>query len=86
LRTQVIERTWSQRWWKDSPYSSESTSKPNKLANMIAQCNPIVYDGTSDPAKLKQWIRGMEKVFVITKVPEEKVNIGTLYLIGEADN
>jgi len=36
--------------------------------------------------ELEEWIRGMEKIFPIVEVPDEKnVNIGTLYLILETD-
>jgi len=35
---------------------------------------------------LDEWVRGMEKIFKVVKVPKEKkVNIGTYYLTGEAD-
>jgi len=45
-----------------------------------------MYNGKYDLVELEEWIRGMEKVFVVVEVPEnKKVNIGTFYLIGEAD-
>jgi len=35
---------------------------------------------------MEEWIRGMEKIFTVVEVPEEKkVNVGTYYLIGEVD-
>ena len=45
-----------------------------------------MYDGTYDPIVLEKWVRGMEKIFTMVEVPEEKkVNMGTYYLTGEAD-
>jgi len=39
-----------------------------------------------DPVELKAWIRGIEKIFTIMKVPKDKnVNIGTFYLTEEVD-
>ena len=35
--------------------------------------------------KLKEWIRGMKKIFTIIEVLEKKVNIGAFYLIRETD-
>jgi len=47
---------------------------------------PKTYDGKYDLVELKQWIRGMEKIFTIPEVPEEKkVNIGMFYMTREAD-
>jgi len=44
-----------------------------------------VYDENYDPAVLEEWVRGMEKIFTVVEVPEEKkVNIGTYYLTGKA--
>jgi len=35
---------------------------------------------------LENWIRGIEKIFVVVEVlKEKKVNIGTFYFAGEAD-
>ena len=44
-----------------------------------------VYDGKYDPVELKEWVRGIEKIFNVVEVPDEKkVNIGTFYLTVEA--
>jgi len=60
--------------------------KEDKLADTVARHNPKVYDGTYDPVVLEEWLRRMEKIFTVVKVPEEKkVNIRTYYLTGEAD-
>ena len=65
---------------------TKTPPKEDKLANRVARRNPKVYDGTYDPVVLKQWLRGMEKIFRVVEVPEEKkVNIGMCYLTGEAD-
>mgnify|MGYP001029154274 CR=1 FL=1 len=64
---------------KDSPESY-------KLANVVARHNPKVYDAKLDLIELGDWIRGMEKIFAVIEVPEEKnVNIGTFCRAGEAD-
>ena len=48
--------------------------------------NPKVYDGNLDLVELEDWISGMEKIFTVVEVPEEKkVNILTFYLVDEAD-
>jgi len=58
----------------------------DKLAYRIAQRNPKVYDGKYDLVELEECVRGMEKIFIVVEVPEEKkVNIGTYYLTGEDD-
>jgi len=45
-----------------------------------------VYDENYDPVPLEEWVRGIEKIFTMVEVPEEKkVNIGTYYLTGEAN-
>jgi len=65
----------------------ENSSKSDKLADRVARCNPKVYDGNIDPVELEDWIRGMEKIFIVVDVPEEKkVNMGIFYLTGEANN
>ena len=65
---------------------AETPLKDDKLVDRVAQCNPKVYDGNYDPVVLEEWVRGMEKIFTVVEVPEEKkVNIGTYYLTGEAD-
>jgi len=45
-----------------------------------------VYDRNYDPVVLEEWVKGIEKIFTVVEMPEEKkVNIGTYYLTGEAD-
>jgi len=45
-----------------------------------------VYDGNYEPVVLEEWVRGIEKIFIVVEVPEEKkVNIGMYYLNGETD-
>jgi len=59
--------------------------KEDKLIDRVARRNPKTYDGSYDPMQLEESIIGVEKIFVLIEVPEEKsVNIGTFYLIGEA--
>jgi len=66
--------------------STETPHKEDKLADRVARRNPKVYDGTYDPVVLEEWVRGMEKIFTVVQVPEEKkVNLGTYYLTGETD-
>ena len=68
------------------PIPPEGPSKPNDVADRVAKRNPSTYDGKYDLVELEEWIRGMEKIFVVVEVPKgKKVNIGTFYLIGEAD-
>jgi len=65
---------------------AETPPKEDKLANRVARRNPKVYYGSYDLVILEEWIRGMEKIFTVIEVPEEKrVNIRTYYLTGEAD-
>jgi len=60
--------------------------KEDKLADRVATRNSKNYGGSYDPVELEEWIRGMEKIFVVIEVLEEKrVNIRTFYLIREAD-
>ena len=60
--------------------------KEDKLIGRVARRNPKTYGGRYNPMELDEWIKTIEKIFVITKVPEEKrVNIGTFYLTEEAD-
>ena len=60
--------------------------KSDKLANEVARRNPKVYDGNLNPVELEDWIKEMEKIFVIVEVSEEKkVSIGIFYLVGEVD-
>jgi len=44
----------------------------DKLADRVARRNPKVYDGNLDPVELEDCIRGMEKIFAVVEVPEEK--------------
>ena len=62
------------------------SSKPDDVVDRIAKHNPKTYDGKYHPVRLELWIRGMEKIFTMVEMPEEKrVNIGTFYLTGKAD-
>ena len=40
---------------------AETPPKEDKLADMVAWCNPRVYDGNYDPMVLEEWVRGMGK-------------------------
>jgi len=31
-----------------------------------------VYDRTYDPVVFEEWVRGMQKIFIVVEVPEEK--------------
>ena len=65
---------------------TEIPPKEDELANRGARRNPKAYNGTYDPVVLKEWIKGMEKIFTMVEALEEKkVNIGTYYLTSEAD-
>jgi len=67
------------------PIPPEGPTKPDDVAERVA-CNPRTYEGKYDLVELEERIRGMEKIFAIVEVPEnKKVNIGTFYLAGEAD-
>ena len=64
----------------------ETPPKEDKLAYRVAWCDPKVYDRNYDPVVVEEWVKGMEKIFTVVKVPEEKkVNIGTYYSSGEAN-
>jgi len=68
------------------PAPSGIPPKDDKLVDRVAQCNPKVYDRKYALVELNEWIRGMEKIFTVVKVPDEKkVNIGTFYLTREAN-
>ena len=72
------------KWIPQVP--TEAPSKEDKLADRLERCNPKVYDGSYDPFVLEERIRGMEKIFTVVAVLEEKkVNMRTYYLTGEAD-
>ena len=50
--------------------------KEDKLVDRVTRQNPKTYGRSSDPTELEEWIRGVEKIFVIIEVLEEKrVNI-----------
>ena len=67
------------KWIPQVP--TETPPKEDKLADTVARHNPKVYDGFHDPVVLEEWIRGMEKIFTVVEVPEEKkVNIEMYYL------
>jgi len=54
---------------------TETPPKDNKL---VARRNPKVYHRNYDPIVLEEWVRAIQKLFVVVEVPEEKkVNIGT---------
>ena len=60
--------------------------KDDKKADRVAQHNPKVYDGKYDLMELEEWIKGMEKIFIVVEVlDEKKVNSGMFYLIGKDD-
>ena len=60
--------------------------KDDKLVDRVARSNPKTYSGSYDIAELKEWIRSMEKIFVVIEVPQEKkVAIGTFYFTREPD-
>jgi len=40
--------------------------------DIVAKRNPIVCNGKIHPQKLKEWIRNIEKIFVVLKVPRPK--------------
>jgi len=64
----------------------ENLPGDDKLTDRVARCNPKVYDWKHDLMELQDWIRGMEKIFTVAEVLEEKkVNIGTLCLLEEVD-
>jgi len=64
---------------------SETLLKDDKVSNRIAHRNPKTYDGKCDLVKLKEWIRGIEKVVTVVEVPKEKkMNIRTFNLTRDA--
>ena len=68
------------------PIPPEGPTKPDDMADRVAKRNPRTCEGKYDQVELEEWIQGMEKIFAIVEVPEnKKVNIGTFYLAGEAD-
>ena len=62
------------------------SSEEDRIANRVPQHNLKTYDGQYDPVELEEWLKGIEKIFIVPEVTEEKkVNIGTFYLTREAD-
>ena len=61
--------------------------KEDKIIDRIARCNRKTYGGSYELVELKKWIKEIEKIFTIIKVPKKKkVNsIGTFYLTRKAD-
>jgi len=52
----------------------------------VAQRNPKTYDGKYDPVEQEERIRGIEKIFTVLELREEKrVKIGRFYLTLKAD-
>ena len=54
------------------PLSPINTPKEDKLADTVARHNPKTYGGSYNPVGLEEWIRGMEKIFAVIEVLEEK--------------
>ncbi|XP_057548096.1 uncharacterized protein LOC130826531 [Amaranthus tricolor] len=55
-------------------------------AKGIQRLAPKTYDGKGPPTKLDDWIRKMEKIFAILKIPEDmRVDLAVHYLTGDAD-
>jgi len=46
--------------------------KEHKLVDRIVWHNPRTYGESYDPVELKEWIRGMEKIFSMNKVPRRE--------------
>ena len=68
------------------PAPFDISPKDNKLTDRVARCNPNIYDGKYNLVELEEWIRGMEKIYTVIEVPNErKVNVGTFYLTREAN-
>ena len=67
-----------------SPAPPANPLKEDKLADRVARCNHKTYTGNCDLVKLEEWIRRMEKIFVVIEVPEEKkITIGKFYFTGK---
>jgi len=45
--------------------------KDDKLADRVARCNLEVYDGNYDLVIFEEWVRKMEKIFIVVEAPEE---------------
>ena len=62
--------------------ATKNPYKEDQIADGVAYRNLKTYDGKYNPMELEEWIRGMEKIFIIIKlffVKEKKVNITTFY-------
>ena len=56
------------------------------ITRRISHFRPSTYDGSTDPMKLENWIREMEKIFDVVGCPDLiKVNQAVFYLVGQAD-
>ena len=65
---------------------AKTRHKDDKLAHRVEQHNHKVYDEKYDQVEWEEFVRGIEKIFIVPEVLEEtKVNIRTYYLTGEAD-
>ena len=52
---------------------------------VISRHHPPTFEGRGDPVVLEDWIGHFEKMFRVTKCPDEdKVEIATYYLSGSA--
>jgi len=54
---------------RSPPIPPKGLSKHDDLADRVAKCICRTYDGKYDPVELKEWIRGMEKIFAVVEVP-----------------
>ena len=55
-------------------------------AEGIQKLAPRKYDGKCPPTRLDDWIREMEKIFMILKTPEDmRVDLAVHYLTGDTD-
>ncbi|XP_074318220.1 uncharacterized protein LOC141655015 [Silene latifolia] len=76
------------RWSKK--LEKENNAQPNERERSIFERfnrhQPPVFMGVTDPVILEGWIREMEKLFVVTHMPEEeKVDMASYYFREEAD-
>jgi len=75
---------------KDMMRTIENLSRGKTAAGTvskdIAEHNPKHFDGSGGPAKLEDWLRGMNKIFVTVGCPNNlKVDQATFYLSGAAE-
>jgi len=72
------------KWSPQVP--TETRSKDENLADRVPRCKAKVDNGKYDRVELEEWARGIEKMFIVVEVLEErKVNIGTYCLTVKAD-